>query len=165
MHIAWLQVGRTTLLFISMHMPHSSSILSSISDITVFWSSSRLLYLSRHIAFCFLSSTSLIPSCNCIKEGNMTAAKNNWELMNKRVRIINVQRKYHSKGSQRYALKKKGRPSAGGSHMSGVWGREKLRQAFPLQNLRRGCFEPTTWWLSETALTTASGLPFKELLK
>jgi len=27
----------------------------------------------------------------------------------------------------------KGRPSAGGSHMSGVWGREKPRQAFPLQ--------------------------------
>ena len=44
---------------------------------------------------------------------------------------------------------KKGRPSAGGSHMSGVWGREKPRQAFPLQNLRRGCFEPVTWWLSE----------------
>jgi len=26
-----------------------------------------------------------------------------------------------------------GRPSAGGSHMSGVWGREKPRQAFPPQ--------------------------------
>ena len=50
-----------------------------------------------------------------------------------------------------------GRPSAGGSHMSGVWGREKPRQAFPPQNLRRGCFEPTTWWLSETALTAAPG--------
>jgi hypothetical protein len=42
-------------------------------------------------------------------------------------------------------IKKKGRPSARGSHMSGVWGREKPRQAFPLQNLQRGCFEPTTW--------------------
>jgi len=28
---------------------------------------------------------------------------------------------------------KKGRPSARGSHMSGVWGREKPRQAFPPQ--------------------------------
>jgi len=27
----------------------------------------------------------------------------------------------------------KGRPGAGGSHMSGVWGREKPRQAFPPQ--------------------------------
>ena len=60
--------------------------------------------------------------------------------------------------------KKGGRPSAGGSHMSGVWGREKLRQAFPPQNLRRGCFEPVTWWLSETALTTALGLPFPYMI-
>ena len=52
---------------------------------------------------------------------------------------------------------KRGRPSAAGSHMSGVYGREKPRQAFPPQNLRRGCFEPATWWLSETALTTAPG--------
>ena len=44
--------------------------------------------------------------------------------------------------------------------MSGVWGRDKSRQAFPPQNLRRGCFEPTIWWLSETALTTAPVLPF-----
>jgi hypothetical protein len=57
-------------------------------------------------------------------------------------------------------LLKRGRPSAGGSHVSGVWGRDKPRQAFPPQNLRRCCFEPTTWWLSETALTTAPGLPF-----
>jgi len=28
-------------------------------------------------------------------------------------------------------IKKKGRPSAGGSHMSGVWERKKPRQAFP----------------------------------
>ena len=62
--------------------------------------------------------------------------------------------------SYAYPMLKKGRPSAGGSHMSGVWGRDKPRQAFPSQNLRRGYFEPTTWWLSETALTTAPGLPF-----
>ena len=59
---------------------------------------------------------------------------------------------------------KKGKPSARGSRMSGVWGRDKPRQAFPPQNLRRGCFEPTTWWLSETALTTAPGLPFHDIL-
>ena len=59
-------------------------------------------------------------------------------------------------------LQKGGRPSAGCSHMSGVWGRDKPRQVFPPQNPRRGFFEPTTWWLSETALTTAPGLPFSD---
>ena len=53
--------------------------------------------------------------------------------------------------SSSYLSCQKGRPSAGGSHMSGVWGREKPRQAFPPQNLRRGCFEPVTWWLSESS--------------
>ena len=47
---------------------------------------------------------------------------------------------------EQLSLKKgQGSPSAGGSHMSGVWGREKPRQAFPPQNLQRGCFEPATW--------------------
>jgi len=32
---------------------------------------------------------------------------------------------------------KKGRPSAGGSHMSGVWGREKSRQASPAKSAER----------------------------
>jgi len=52
--------------------------------------------------------------------------------------------------------------------MSGVWGRENPSQAFSPQNLRRGCFEPTAWWLSETALTTAPGLTqctFKDKMK
>jgi hypothetical protein len=41
------------------------------------------------------------------------------------------------------------------------WGLGKVkRQTFPLQNLRWGCFEPTIWWLSETALTTAPGLNY-----
>jgi hypothetical protein len=38
------------------------------------------------------------------------------------------------------------------------WERDKPKQAFPPQNLRKGCFKPTTW--CETALTTAPGLPF-----
>ena len=47
-----------------------------------------------------------------------------------------------------------GRPSARGSHMSGVWGREKPRQAFPPQNLRRGfesCVDDASY-LSSTHL-------------
>jgi hypothetical protein len=36
------------------------------------------------------------------------------------------------------------RPHARGSHMSWVWGRDKPRQASPLQ-MRRSCFKPTTW--------------------
>jgi len=38
--------------------------------------------------------------------------------------------------------------------MSGVWGREKLRQAFPPPPAK------SAERLSETALTTAPGLPF-----
>jgi hypothetical protein len=37
-----------------------------------------------------------------------------------------------------------GRPNAGGTHMSGVSGRDKLGQAMSPQ-MRRGCFEPATW--------------------
>ena len=70
------------------------------------------------------------------------------------------------KGTSKLALTRihegKGRLSAGGSHMSGAWGRKKPRQAFPPANLQRGCFEPTIWGLSEIALTTASGLPFNQ---
>jgi len=36
----------------------------------------------------------------------------------------------------------KGRPSARGSHMSGVWGREKPRQAFPPQICREAASNP-----------------------
>lgn len=53
----------------------------------------------------------------------------------------------------------KGRHSARGSHICGVWGRDKPRQAFPLQ-IWRGCFDLVIWWLSGIALTTAAGLPF-----
>jgi hypothetical protein len=58
---------------------------------------------------------------------------------------------------EKVTLLLKGRLSTGGSHMSEIWGRKKPRQAFPPQNLRRGCFEPTAWWLSETTLTAAPG--------
>jgi len=43
-------------------------------------------------------------------------------------------------------------------------GNGKTEASLPPQNLQRGCFEPTTWWLSETALTTAPGLPFLDCL-
>jgi len=36
-----------------------------------------------------------------------------------------------------YLSKQWGRPSAGGSHMSGVWGREKPRQASPRKSAER----------------------------
>jgi len=38
---------------------------------------------------------------------------------------------YYIYEGKRVSIIEKGRPSAGGSHMSGVWGREKPRQAFP----------------------------------
>jgi len=58
----------------------------------------------------------------------------------------------------------KGRPSAGGSHMSVVWGREKPRQASSVKSTERllqtrdlvtqwDSSHHYTWWLSETALT------------
>jgi hypothetical protein len=34
------------------------------------------------------------------------------------------------------------RPSAGGSHMSGIWGRDKPRQAFCLQMWREAALKP-----------------------
>lgn len=78
MHIAWLQLGSTTLLFISMQMPHSSSLSMSISETGLLPSSSSLLrYLSVQTAFCLRSSTSLIPLGSCIREGNITAATSN----------------------------------------------------------------------------------------
>jgi len=40
---------------------------------------------------------------------------------------------YHHSPDRDFKSWIKGRPSAGGSHMSGVWGREKPRQAFPPQ--------------------------------
>ena len=57
-----------------MQIPHSSSLSTSISDKEPRSSSSFFLYLSMHTAFCFLSSTSVIPLCSCSKEGNITAA-------------------------------------------------------------------------------------------
>ena len=41
-----------------------------------------------------------------------------------------------------WPTKKGGRPSAGGSHMSGVWGREKPRQAFPRKIYRDAASNP-----------------------
>jgi hypothetical protein len=71
--MAWLQLGNTILLFISMHIPHSSSLSMSTSEDCLCSSSSLLRYLSMHTAFCFLSSASVTPFSSCNKDGYMTA--------------------------------------------------------------------------------------------
>lgn len=55
-----------------------------------------------------------------------------------------------------FIFSKKSRPR--GSHVSGVYRRDKVRQPF-LSQMGRGYFEPMTW-LSEAALTTAVHVPF-----
>ncbi|PWZ23338.1 hypothetical protein Zm00014a_021362 [Zea mays] len=45
--------------------------------------------------------------------------------------------------------------------MSGTWVRNKLRQASPPPQMRRGCFEPQPGdSMSQTTLTNTPGLPF-----
>ena len=53
---------------------------------------------------------------------------------------------------------KKDRPSAGSSHVSGVWGRNNQGKPFPC--MQRGWLEPRTFWLSGVTLTTAPSLSF-----
>jgi hypothetical protein len=65
-------MGNTTLLLISMQIPHSSSLSNSISESFPFSDSPFLLYLVAQVSLCFLSSTSVIPLWSCIKEGNIT---------------------------------------------------------------------------------------------
>lgn len=71
--MAWLQFGKTILLFVSMQIPHSSSLSTSNSEQCLRSSSSFLLYLSRHTAVCFLSSESVTPLSSCSKDGYITA--------------------------------------------------------------------------------------------
>ena len=54
-------------------------------------------------------------------------------------------------------VKKRDKPSAGGSHMSGVWGRNNRGKPYPCI-LQRGCVGPMTFGSVGSLLTTAPGL-------
>jgi hypothetical protein len=68
-------------------------------------------------------------------------------------------RVYHWSCTCSSALLKRGKPSVGGFHISGVHGRDKLKQAFSRQ-MRRGWFESVTQWDSTHNHTSPPALLF-----
>lgn len=134
-------MGNTTLLFISMQIPHSSSLSKSISESFPFSDSSFLLYLVAQVSLCFLSSTSVIPLWSCNKEGNITPVlkKPKWYKMDCQtvgiIRRINICTELNRKKRAFQEL-------------------ERKRNSIPLEpNYRRTLldwlsFHEYTWWSS-----------------